>query len=157
MIELTFDLWNNEIINNLKKDEFAILCITTNATIKKNGAVVMGRGCALEARDKFPGMDLKLAKQIKENGNRVNFLQSYGNEQISIYSFPVKHNWWEDADLKLIEKSCFELKEVKINNLPPKVLLPRPGCGNGKLDWETQVKSLIESILDEDRFIIVNK
>lgn len=159
MIEIHCDLWQNQTIEELKKNESVILCVTTNGTVKKNGAAVMGRGYALEAKNKILGIDEQLGKKIKESGNKVNFLQCYpeGLGQVCIYAFPVKHNWWEDADLKLIEKSCLELKEIKIDNLLPKVLLPRPGCGNGKLDWETQVRPLVESILDEDRFIIVNK
>jgi hypothetical protein len=38
-----------------------------------------------------------------------------------------------------------------------KVLLPRPGCSNGGLDWETQVKPVLEKILNDDRFVIISK
>ena len=34
-----------------------------------------------------------------------------------------------------------------------KVLIPRPGCGYGELNWQ-DIKPLLESILD-DRFISV--
>ena len=37
-----------------------------------------------------------------------------------------------------------------------KVLLPRPGCGHGGLNWERDVKPLLQERLD-DRFIVVNR
>jgi len=46
--------------------------VTTNAIVKQNGAVVMGRGIAKEMRDKFPGVDKAIGKAIREKG------QDYG-------------------------------------------------------------------------------
>jgi hypothetical protein len=45
-------------------DEATLFLLTTNATIKRNGALVMGRGIARQARDRFPGLDAALGKQI---------------------------------------------------------------------------------------------
>jgi hypothetical protein len=72
-----------------------------------------------------------------------------------ILSFPVKHNWFEKADMDLIRRSCRELMEVadELGLLEESALLPRPGCGNGKLDW-SDVKREIEPILD-DRISVV--
>jgi hypothetical protein len=41
-----------------------LFLITTNATLKGNGALVMGRGLARQARDRFPGLDLALGQAI---------------------------------------------------------------------------------------------
>jgi hypothetical protein len=37
----------------------------------------------------------------------------------------------------------------------PKVVMPRVGCGLGQLDWDNQVKPLLEMYLD-DRFWVVS-
>lgn len=41
------DLW--------KPVENAVYIVTTNSTIRKDGALVMGRGAALEATQSYPG------------------------------------------------------------------------------------------------------
>lgn len=112
--------------------------ITTNGSLKANGACVMGRGCAKEAKDKFYGIDHLLGSMIKSRGNHCFLLQiSFGSY---IFSFPVKHKWFEVADLKLIEQSAKEL--VELTTHLPSVVLPRPGCGNGQLEW-SQVRPVI--------------
>ena len=138
--------------------DFEILCITTNGTIKKNGDAVMGRGIALEAKNRFPYIESKLGSQLQKYGNHIHLLEVIKREDASVTtlcSFPVKHNWQEKADIELIKKSCLELIEL-IDDAPfhINVLLPRPGCGNGGLNWE-DVKREIEPLLD-DRFYIVH-
>ncbi len=129
--------------------------ITTNGTIKRNGAVVMGRGCAMEARDRFPMLDQELGHRIQHSGgNHVHVLSN------GIISFPVKHNWWEQADPELIERSARELQEFALDfdgafgvDSAISFVMPRPGCGNGGLTWDA-VKPIIEPILD-DRFTVI--
>lgn len=145
MKEITGNLWD------LPAD---IICITTNGTIKANGRGVMGRGCAKEALTKFPTIDKCLGDSLKSRGNHVQWI--YGSNTTSskvIFAFPVKHNWWEEADLELIKRSAMELMKILNTTGIKSVLLPRPGCGNGKLKWE-DVKPVIEPILD-DRVTIV--
>lgn len=126
-----------------------IRCITTNGFVKQNGACVMGRGCAKEARDKFPGIDKALGRAILTVGNHVNLLLEYGN----IVSFPVKHTWNQQADPELIKRSAEELLILTNAYGWDTVVIPRPGCGNGGLKWEN-LKPLLEPILD-DRFHII--
>ena len=142
MIEIKGNLW--DYINS------AIICITTNGYVKKNGECVMGKGCALECKQRFPDIPFKLGNLIKTYGNKVFYLDNH------IVSFPVKHNWFEKADLILIEKSCKELVElINLNENVKKVILPRPGVGNGKLSY-SDVKPILEKYLD-DRFYIISK
>ena len=123
------------------------ICITTNGFVKNNGHCVMGRGCAKEANEKF-NISAEIGGLIKQYGNRVLVLHD-----IRIITFPVKHKWFEIADLSLIEKSAHQLIEVCDKFMIEKVYMPRPGCGNGKLDWNN-VKPVLANILD-DRFTVV--
>lgn len=124
------------------------ICITTNGFIKKDGKAVMGRGCAREARDRFPGIDETLAMHIRHHGN------VFGPVWVEplILSFPVKHNWWEVADLDLIRQSTSSLKEWAERMPKATILLPRPGCGNGQLDW-ADVKPVV-SVLPDNVLVI---
>jgi len=139
------------------------ICITTNGFIKKNGELVMGRGIAKEAKDQFPSIAKTLGHKVSQHGNHVHILfEAIGHYNghdgtewyQDIVSFPVKHNWWEVADMELIRRSSRELMKWA-DELPhwENVLLPRPGCGNGKLNW-IDVKREIENILD-DRVTVV--
>jgi len=136
------------------------IVITTNGTVRKDGACVMGRGVAKQAAIKYPQLPRELGKLIKLRGNVCHVMWGLG-----IITFPVKHNWWEKADLTLIEKSCKELvqkvcdiDEFKSdtypeNNWPDEVYMVRPGCGNGGLRWKD-----VEPILDKHlkrRYIVV--
>lgn len=126
--------------------------ITTNGFLKKNGQVVMDAGVAQQAARRHPTMPSLLGSLVRDFGNHVFLFWAYSDEHF--ISFPVKYNWWEDADLELIDRSCQELVAVVDRELYDLVMLPRPGCGNGKLSWQ-DVKPVLESHLD-DRFIIVN-
>jgi hypothetical protein len=48
-----------------------LFLITTNSTLKANGALVMDRGIARQARDRFPGLDLAFGRQIGQRCGRL--------------------------------------------------------------------------------------
>jgi hypothetical protein len=92
----------------------------------------------------------KLERAVKTN------LKSY---------FPTKGKWKENSILWLIEESARELKAQFLRAAshycsqgmnPPLVVVPRPGCNNGKLDW-SDVKSVLAPIFDADEFLIISK
>ena len=133
-------------------------CITTNGSIKSNGRAVMGRGCAKQATLRYPFMQLKLGAAIRTYGNhvRVLFEPPTGPENWALVSFPVKHYWDEQANLALIERSAAELVALADDRGWREIVLPRPGCGNGKLSWTRQVRLVIRPLLD-DRFLVVTQ
>jgi len=124
------------------------ICITTNGAIRRDGACVMGRGIAKQVAQKFPGFPIEVGNHIKRSGNTPGIFQEH-----RLISFPVKHHWSEVADLELIERSArmlqMGIRTAEIGH----VYLPRPGCGNGHLQW-SEVWPVVASILD-DRFTVV--
>ena len=134
-----------------------VICITTNGDVNGRGNAVMGRGCAKQATERIPGIEKILGRKLKL-GNDVWILA--GPEwEANLYekwvvSFPVKHHWHKQASINLIRKSARELL-VLSQAFPEwrRILIPRPGCGNGRLDWK-DVKPVLEDVLD-NRFIIV--
>jgi hypothetical protein len=168
MLEIKKNLWDCDGPNTL-------ICITTNGFVKNNGEAVMGRGCAKEAAERWPQFPKMFGEMLnrlgntvviwdnQETGTYVENVEDLPDLQGQLATFPVKHNWWEEADLELIKKSaedlvrlvnCFAREDLPDMTTFEKIYIPRPGCGNGKLSWEI-VKVILEPILD-DRFIIVD-
>lgn len=126
------------------------IVIPTNGFVKKNGEAVMGRGLALQTKERFPEFPRVLGERLKVYGNMVFVFADY-----KLITFPVKRVWLEKASLNLIEESCNALSAIfryNLCSLRTPVYLPKVGCGNGGLNWE-DVKPILEKALD-DRFIL---
>jgi hypothetical protein len=149
MRELKGNMWD------LWRPNQGPLVITTNGSIKKNGEGVMGRGIAKQAADRYSQLAQMLGDGLKIWGNHVRLVDAINDEgNIDwIVFYPVKHNWWEEADLELIVRSAEELVKLSDEIPWPEAIMPRMGCGNGKLDW-ADVKPLVEPILHDDKFIV---
>ena len=147
MIETTGDLWE------LAREADAVV-ITTNGAVNKKGEAVMGRGCALEAKQKFPWLAKAFATKLVESGNHVHqfTISPEQGMQMSLVTFPVKKSWFELADFVLIRRSGQELVALANVESWKKVVMPRPGCGNGGLEWGA-VKQVLEDVLDERFFV----
>lgn len=163
MIEVTGDLWAYPA---------DVRVITTNGFVKNNGECVMGRGCALEAKTRWPDFPLYLGKQIRMCGNVVLACGIWPGEAARIYTFPVKHVWNEKADINLIVSSARDLVQQidQLNRVGQNlntIVMPRPGCGNGGLQWCrcingegescSGVKHVIAPILDNRFHVITHR
>ena len=144
MIEVYGNAW--ELAEN-----YDVLCITTNGMVKNNGECVMGRGIAYQFKTKYPFAPKILGDKIKQNGNI--FQAIMWNDDITYVAFPVKHHWSEAADFNLIKKSANALACLANEAPDKKFLLPRPGCGNGRQDWEV-VKPIISDILPDNVHVV---
>lgn len=160
MIEARGDLWT------YGDPDVSVRVITTNGYLKNSdGALVMGRGCAQEARDRWLGLDLRIGALIRDYGWERTYALDVGEPWL-LMTFPVKPaqgpngepGFKAKAELEIIERSAAKL--VSFANIMREVisglyLIPRPGCGNGGLRWE-DVKSVLAPILD-DRFVIIER
>lgn len=125
----------------------AIIAITTGGQVSSKGHCSMPRGCARQTKERYPEISAVLGEMIRSHGNQV-FDLGHG-----IVSFPVENSPFEVPDLRLIERSCVQLKDLTDRNAWPLVILPRPGCGGGGLSWK-EVRPLLEKHLD-DRFRVI--
>lgn len=125
------------------------ICIPTNGNINKKGAAVMGRGLAFQAMRKFHNLPFMLAAAIKKDGNRTFYFKEF-----NIYTVPTKHNWSEKSDINLIVKSCEQLISLAEFNQHPTVFIPKLGCGNGQLNWDS-VRGRISKFMDQEKFMFV--
>lgn len=144
MIEVTGDLWEYDA---------DVRAITTNGTVR-NQKAVMGIGCALEAKERFPGIDTILGGLITKHGNRA-FRIVQGVPSMTLLTFPVKHKVDDKkADPQLIADSCMQVCTMASKFGWEVVLVPRPGAGAGGLDYETEVREIVSMLLD-DRFKVI--
>ena len=141
------DLW--EVADNPIGGMDAVV-ITTNGAVRRDGCGVMGRGCAQEAKRRFPSLSLVLGNRIRQYGNHVHVFDV--GEPWALVSFPVKAHWGDEADLGLIRSSVQELKEQADRAGWVSVLLPRPGCGNGRRMW-SEVEGLLAPL--DGRFNVI--
>jgi len=118
-----------------------IVLVTTNSVITRNG-LVMGKGSALEAAKRFPGIRMSLAKKLKELGFQSGTFPTkiwYGvlvskNNQIGI--FQTKFDWRSPSGLDIVRFSCKMLREIALKHPDMTYHLPFPGVGNGGLPEE---------------------
>jgi hypothetical protein len=133
---------------NMWKSEANLILFTGNSTIRKDGALVMGRGAALQTKQIFPGIEFELGKKItladisKPYG--VIICETYSEPEIGV--FQVKRNWRDDADTNLIRFSCIKLAEVA--NSYKLIALNFPGIGYGRLKRNYVIGIIISYLPD---------
>lgn len=112
-------------------DAADLFCITTNSFVNRAGALVMGRGIAAQARDRFPGLDKRLGREILSRCGLLGAYYMIFDPATKIAAFQVKYHFAETADLELIYRSIGKL----LANSPRfhAIHLNFPGIGNGHL------------------------
>ena len=145
---MTGDIWS------LATELEAWVVVPTNTTIRRDGDAVMGAGMAKDAVDRFPGLAGSLAAHIRKFDSRI-YVQN------PIICLPTKHNWRNPSKIEFVEQGCHELLDLariltSVGDTHP-ILLPQLGCGLGGLNWERQVRPLVDSILEGDRFVLVTQ
>lgn len=128
-------------------DEATLFLLTTNSTIKRNGALVMGRGIARQARDRFPGLDAALGKQILStcgNQGQYGLLVSPRWPEARLGAFQVKRHYSQPAStstslsagLELIRHSTAVLCAWCTEHPGATIAVNFPGIGSGRLSRE---------------------
>lgn len=147
MIERRGDMWR------MPAD---LRVVTTNGMVRRDGACVMGRGVALQAKRHCPGIEYMLGERITTLGNHVHLLPDPNPDASAcdVASFPVKHHWRDRADLDLVARSTAELRRLVDEAGYEQVVVPRPGCGNGGRLW-AEVRPIVAPLWNDDRFIVV--
>lgn len=121
--------------------------ITTNGTLNSSGECVMGAGIALQAKQLYPEFPARVGQHLSISGN-VPLLE------LVLGTFPTKNHWAEDSDISLIKRSAETLAHHAKDNPELTYLLPRPGCGLGRRDWESEIKPLLVDTLPDNVHVI---
>ena len=143
MIPETGDMW--EMFGHTD-----LIVVTTNAYITSTGRLAMGRGAALEARTRCPGIDKMFANFIQEQCTSKwlygLIVVQYGRQ--SVGAFQVKRHYAHNADPDIIGYSASMLRDWVRQTRCGRVDMNFPGIGYGKLD-RASVLELIEPVLPD--------
>lgn len=134
---ITGDLWEQD----------GIKVIPTNLSVNGNGHVIMGRGVAKQATEKYPWVQRFYGEWIQKHYDFI-----YQVPCAPLICVPVKEKWDDKAQLTIISNGLRQLSKT-YSKLSP-IYLPLLGCGFGELD-EQDVCPLMKTILREDRFVLV--
>ncbi len=110
----------------------------------------LGTGLAYKLSSKFPEIQ-KLFKKYTRNrkfGAGDIFVGKVGDEFPGIIYIATQPDMYH-AELSYLNKGLKRLKKLCVDRDIKAVSMPKIGAGLGKLDWQSEVKPLIESILSD--------
>lgn len=132
---------------NLLESEAQALVNTVNTV------GVMGKGIALQFKNRFPNNFKIYANACKNNELNVGKLLVVEEETLLkgskiIINFPTKTHWRLPSEYSYIESGLVELVKVIEEKQIKSIAIPPLGSGNGGLDWN-KVKVLLEKQLSD--------
>lgn len=114
-------------------------------TVNTVGA--MGKGIAAEFKQRYPEM-YKEYKNLCNTGRlKIGTLHVYRTPNKIIVNFPTKKHWRARSQVEYIEKGLKKFVKRYMDFGISSISFPQLGCGHGELDWDNQVKPVMEKIL----------
>ncbi len=111
-----------------------------------NCAGAMGKGIALQFKNKFPQMYIDYKKLCAEKEFHPGDVFDYKYEENRhIYNLGTQLTWRTKATLENIDRSLTAMCELATNDNVKSIALPAIGAGLGGLKWE-DVKTIIDEI-----------
>lgn len=110
-----------------------------------NCAGAMGKGIALQFKERYPQMYLEYKKLCKDNLFSLGDIFTYNSEYKTIFNLGTQKTWRTKADINAIEQAFTKMLLYASQNNIDKIALPKIGAGLGGLNWN-DVKYMIEKI-----------
>lgn len=154
MNEITGDFWQ-------EAHRFKALCCTCNTVVKADGSLVMGRGIAKQFAERYPELAKEWGPRVRHGyavftnltryPPQTGLFEDLNAKLVHLVYFRTKYNWRDRSTWGIVRDSLGQLIDlIAMLNLKS-VLLPRPGCENGGLDW-ADVKERIERDFEGELF-----
>lgn len=112
-----------------------------------NTVGVMGKGIAKDFKHVYPEMFREYQGYCETGLLDVGKLWLYKTPHKWILNFPTKKHWRNKSKPEYIEAGLRKFADTYDTKGMLSVSFPMLGCGNGELDWESQVQPLMEEIL----------
>jgi len=108
---------------------------------------VMGKGIAKDFKFIFPEMFREYQDRCENKAIDLGKLFLYRGPNKWVLNFPTKKHWRNPSKPEYIEAGLKAFVAGYARNGITSIAYPRLGCGNGELDWERQVRPLVEKHL----------
>jgi O-acetyl-ADP-ribose deacetylase (regulator of RNase III) len=112
-----------------------------------NTVGVMGKGIALMFKQLYPEMYQEYRRLCQAGKLDIGKLYIYRTPNKIVVNFPTKKHWRQPSQISYIESGLRKFVEHYMDYGISSVSFPQLGCGNGELDWERQVKPIMEEYL----------
>lgn len=114
-----------------------------------NAVGVMGKGIALEFKDRFPSMFFQYKMDCLNELVKAGSIKVYEENGQTIVNFATKDHWKNPSEYTWIESGLKELHDwLASKPSTTTIAIPALGCSNGGLEW-AKVKAMIESSLQD--------
>ena len=112
-----------------------------------NTVGVMGKGIALQFKNKYPEMFRAYQKMCDEKTLDIGKLCIWKKEDKWILLFPTKRHWRNPSKMEYIKEGLDKFQKHANRLGIESIAFPKLGCGNGGLDWE-EVRPIMEHYLE---------
>jgi O-acetyl-ADP-ribose deacetylase (regulator of RNase III) len=112
-----------------------------------NTVGVMGKGIAKTFKQIYPEMFRVYQEHCERGSQTPGALLLFKTNHKWILNFPTKRDWRNKSRLEDIELGLASFVESYQEHGIESAAFPQLGCGNGELDWERQVRPLMEHYL----------
>ncbi len=150
-------------------DQADLFLITTNACTRTDGRLVMDAGIARQARDRFPGLDARLGRAIRQTQSIATnrrgeccswvtpycLLVSSNWPEAKLGLFQIKRQFWSQgqfyglSNMGMIERSVSALRQWCSEHPEAQVHLSFPGIrNNGRLEPGDVLPPIIDDLPD---------
>ena len=113
---------------------------------------VMGAGIALRFKKIYPDMFMRYRELCEQGRFRIGNLFLYKTSHKWILNFPTKDHWRAPSRTEFIEAGLRKFIATHDEMGITSIAFPLLGCGNGGLDYDTQVRPLMEHYLGNASF-----
>lgn len=113
-----------------------------------NTVGVMGKGVAKRFKDIFPEMFEEYQVLCENRELTVGSLHFYQGEHKNVLNFPTKKHWRNPSKVSWIESGLRAFLRMYQDSGISSIAFPPLGCGNGGLDFESEVKPVMEEYLE---------
>ena len=114
-----------------------------------NTVGVMGKGVAYEFKRIFPEMFEQYRELCEAGKLQIGDLWLYKSPNKWVLNFPTKKHWRAPSQPAYIEAGLKRFTRIYSTWGIHSIAFPPLGCGNGELDFETQVAPLMEQYLSK--------
>ncbi len=109
-----------------------------------NTVGIMGKGLAKEFREIYPEMFDAYAARCAAGDLVPGSLHLWRTSHRNVLNLPTKRHWRNPSRLEDIDAALRTFAAEWHRHALTNVAFPQLGCGNGGLDWESQVRPLME-------------